>query len=95
MACSQRLSYAILYAFQNPLNALRNLALTVLILAALIAAIIKANRAPQAERSQLILERLARVLFFVWVVLLTSWVVIAALSGMAFDPGVRGRLGSS
>ncbi len=41
-------------------------------------------RAEQAERGK---DLLVRILFFVWVILLIPWLVIAPLSGMAFDGG--------
>lgn len=37
--------------------------------------------------SERALDRLTRVVLFVWVVLLIPWVVFAGLAGMAFDSG--------
>lgn len=39
------------------------------------------------EQSERVKDLLVRILFFIWVVLLVPWIVVAPLSGMAFDGG--------
>lgn len=39
------------------------------------------------EQAERVKDLLVRILFFIWVILLVPWLVIAPLSGMAFDGG--------